>query len=1029
MGSRLTGRSRYGWGVPRFATLSAAVLLLFTGMVTLGSAPARAVVVDCSVDSLQAAIDGAVPGEILEVTAGTCSEFLVIAKDITIVGAGPGQTTIDGLGAPSVVEVRAFNGDPVVEIRDLTITGGNGGPGGGVRLVAGFLTLTNVWVQGNSAVNGGGIWSGATLWVQNSAVSGNTAASSGGGIYVVSDSVANLIDTLVSSNFAGDGVAGANPGDAGGGGGHGGGLYDGGGVVNVTRSSFLDNRAGSGGNGAAGLDGCPLLIGLDGGAGGPGGDGGAIWSAGHLDVDGSFLDGNRAGNGGRGGNGGCGGPDPIFPGIGWGGDGGNGGGGGDGGAIWAQGMALIEGTTIQNSAAGDGGDGGDGGRGESGVSGGDGGDGGAGGGGGGVFLAASTGGPFVGDSRIRGNSAGGGGGGGPGGSGTPGGQGGATGSPGRGGGLWNQASNVLLMEESTISGNDAPGPGGGLHDSGVATLVNVTVSGNLGGGNGGAAGVDSVGATSLVHSTVADNDGNLGGAVGGIAARGGSFGLNSSIVAGNSSPGPNDDCESSLTISSDGRNLFGYVPAGCLLSTAADLRAIHTFEVTPGGPLGDEVQSVTLNVLGGTFTLTFLGSTTSPIAFDASVTVVDSALEALPTIGIGNVAVTGPNGGPYTVTFIRALSNINVALLEADGSSLDVGLGPLRNNGGPGTQALAAASPAVDHIPTPCSVPTDARGVSRPVDAGCDIGAYEAGAMQTVILGGTGVVSAAVESSLTALTGMPPRRLAGADRYATAAAISNSGYPPGVSQVFIATGDNFPDALTGGPAAGAQGPILLVRTDSIPPVTAAELVRLKPAGITILGGTGVVSPTVEAQLAAYTSGTVTRLWGADRYATAAAISAATFAPGVPAAYIATGLNFPDALAGGPVAYQDRSPILLVAPNTIPAATANELTRLAPARIVILGGSGVVSPTVETQLAAYTSGSVTRLWGADRYATAAQISAASFPTRTGLAYIATGLNFPDALAGVPVAAMLDSPILLVGTDTIPTATLNELTRLR
>ena len=109
---------------------------------------------------------------------------------------------------------------------------------------------------------------------------------------------------------------------------------------------------------------------------------------------------------------------------------------------------------------------------------------------------------------------------------------------------------------------------------------------------------------------------------------------------------------------------------------------------------------------------------------------------------------------------------------------------------------------------------------------------------------------------------------------------------------------NFPDALAGGPAAAACGcPILLVLTDSIPAATATELTRLGPAGIVILGGTGVVSETVETALAAFTGGDVDRLSGANRFATAAAISAATFSPGVPAVYITTGLNFPDALAG------------------------------------------------------------------------------------------------------------------------------------
>ena len=103
------------------------------------------------------------------------------------------------------------------------------------------------------------------------------------------------------------------------------------------------------------------------------------------------------------------------------------------------------------------------------------------------------------------------------------------------------------------------------------------------------------------------------------------------------------------------------------------------------------------------------------------------------------------------------------------------------------------------------------------------------------------------------------------------------------------------------------------------------------------------------------AGTVTRLSGADRYATSAAISKASFSPGVPVAYIATGLNFPDALSGAPVAALAGGPILLVPGTSIPSAIATELGRLKPARIVILGSTSVVSSGVATTLSYYTTG--------------------------------------------------------------------------
>ncbi|NNF63414.1 MAG: hypothetical protein HKN07_04070 [Acidimicrobiia bacterium] len=275
-------------------------------------------------------------------------------------------------------------------------------------------------------------------------------------------------------------------------------------------------------------------------------------------------------------------------------------------------------------------------------------------------------------------------------------------------------------------------------------------------------------------------------------------------------------------------------------------------------------------------------------------------------------------------------------------------------------------------------------------------------------------------------------RLAGSDRYSTAVEISQDVFSPGVNAVYIATGGDFPDALAGGPAAAAaDSPILPVAKDVIPSAIKSELTRLKPKKIVILGGTGAVSEAVEAELKAYTEGPVIRLAGTDRYTTASTISADSFAANVPVVYISTGLNFPDALAGGPVAGISGGPILLVG-STIPGATQTELSRLKPAKIVILGGTGVVNEAVEEELAKFTTGSVIRLAGYDRYSTAAAISASIFGPTTKVVYVATSDNFPDALAGGPAAASADGygagPILLVRSDAVPGPTAAELARI-
>lgn len=275
-------------------------------------------------------------------------------------------------------------------------------------------------------------------------------------------------------------------------------------------------------------------------------------------------------------------------------------------------------------------------------------------------------------------------------------------------------------------------------------------------------------------------------------------------------------------------------------------------------------------------------------------------------------------------------------------------------------------------------------------------------------------------------------RFAGQDRFGTAARVSSASYAPGVPVAYVATGSSFPDALAAGPAAAREGgPVLLTLGTSLPSATAGELARLRPARIVVLGGTAMVSDSVAAQLRSYaTSGVVTRIAGPDRYATAARTSSAVFPQGVPVAYVAAGGSFPDALAGGVAAGRQDGPILLVAGGSLPSSTASELERLKPVKIVVLGGTSVVSDAVLSRLRPYaTGGSVTRLAGADRYATAVAVSKAttgSDAPRT--VYVATGANFADGLAGTPAAAKADGPLIIVPNGTLPAAVAAELRRL-
>ena len=108
-----------------------------------------------------------------------------------------------------------------------------------------------------------------------------------------------------------------------------------------------------------------------------------------------------------------------------------------------------------------------------------------------------------------------------------------------------------------------------------------------------------------------------------------------------------------------------------------------------------------------------------------------------------------------------------------------------------------------------------------------------------------------------------------------------------------------------------------------------------------------------------TLGKVTRWSGPDRFATSAQISKASYPAGVPVAYIASGRVYPDALSAAPVAGMRHGPILLVDTDAIPAVIAEELRRLAPQEIVVLGGTATLTAAVETAADAFTTGLVRR----------------------------------------------------------------------
>ena len=271
------------------------------------------------------------------------------------------------------------------------------------------------------------------------------------------------------------------------------------------------------------------------------------------------------------------------------------------------------------------------------------------------------------------------------------------------------------------------------------------------------------------------------------------------------------------------------------------------------------------------------------------------------------------------------------------------------------------------------------------------------------------------------------QRLGGTNRYAVAAAISRRFVPAGAPVVYVTSGGRFAEALTAGPAASrTRGPVLFVSSTSIPSATATELTRLRPGRIVVVGDTTAVSAAVRTALDAYTTGPVDRIASTTPYATSAAVSRAAFPAGATTAYVVNGDNYPDGLSAGAAAVVQDAPLLLTSPTTLPSAVLTELQRLAPTRIIVVGGTSSVSETVLTRLR--TVAPTERVAGTDRYATSLAVSKRVFGTARPGVQLASGTVFTDALAGAAAAEYTRGPTLVVRSTGLPAGHGAELDRL-
>ncbi|SFR99826.1 Putative cell wall binding repeat 2 [Agrococcus baldri] len=269
-------------------------------------------------------------------------------------------------------------------------------------------------------------------------------------------------------------------------------------------------------------------------------------------------------------------------------------------------------------------------------------------------------------------------------------------------------------------------------------------------------------------------------------------------------------------------------------------------------------------------------------------------------------------------------------------------------------------------------------------------------------------------------------RLAGANRYATSVAISQRSFPGTAPVVYLASGTSFPDGLAAGPAAAHEGgPVLLTPQGSVPQVVLDEIARLQPAKVVIVGGTPSVSAAASQQVAGLPgSPTVTRLGGANRYETSRLIAAHAFPTGAPAAFLATGAKFPDALTAGPAAALRDGPVLLVRGNapTADAETLQTLAALGVGWVGIAGDANSVSAGIASSVDAAVP-TVQRFAGGNRFETATLIGGL-FPTADTV-LVASGLGFADALPGAAAAGAAGAPMVLARNSCMPAPTLAAL----
>jgi len=258
------------------------------------------------------------------------------------------------------------------------------------------------------------------------------------------------------------------------------------------------------------------------------------------------------------------------------------------------------------------------------------------------------------------------------------------------------------------------------------------------------------------------------------------------------------------------------------------------------------------------------------------------------------------------------------------------------------------------------------------------------------------------EYQISFSTGKEFNRIQGINRYETSINVSKQW--PSSEYVVLASGEDFPDALSAAPLARAYGaPILLTTPNTLLPNTEAELSRLGVKEVFIVGGTASVSKDIENKLSAKGI-KITRLSGNNRYETSLAV--ADYIGTAGEIFVVSGANFPDALSIASYAADSQIPIILTESDKLSEDIEEFISVYGVNKTYVIGGLGAISEDVANKLP-----NAERIGGNNRYETNIKVLE-RFPFYFGVTMIASGQGFADALSGSALAALSSSPIILM-----------------